>query len=105
MSAKYISKSRAVAARKLGDEMIIMSAADSTLFSLNEVGTAIWQAADGQTPLSQIVQERVCMEFDVPPDLAYNDALEFVEQLARHGILTICDQPMLAARAAESAIT
>ena len=44
MSEKYIARSRAVAARILDGEMIIMSAADSTLFTLSEVGTIIWQA-------------------------------------------------------------
>ena len=52
----YISRSKEIAARQLGDEMIIMSARDSTLFSLNDVGRAIWQAADGQTPLEEIVE-------------------------------------------------
>ena len=103
MTPKYILRSTAVAARKLGEEMIIMSSADSTLFSLNEVATAIWLAADGNTPLSEIVQEGICAEFDVQPDLAYSEALEFVEELARHGILTICDRPMIAARAMGSA--
>ena len=102
MNPKYIAKSTAVAARKLGEEMIIMSAVDSRLFSLNEVATAIWLAADGNTPLSEIVRERICEEFDVQPDLAYSEALEFVEELARHGIMTICDRPMVAARAIES---
>lgn len=89
-----------MAARKLGDEMIIMSAVDSTLFSLNEVATVIWLAANGSTPLSKIVQDRILLEFDIDPQQAYAEALEFVEQLARHGILIIGDQPILAARAA-----
>src|SRR2546425_1066284 len=33
--------------------MIILSAEDSTLFTLSETATAIWQAAGGQTPLNQ----------------------------------------------------
>jgi hypothetical protein len=98
MTPTYVAKSTSVAARKLGEEMMIMSAADSTLFSLNEVATAIWLAADGSTPLSQIVQESICREFDVEPELAYAEALDFVEQLARHGILIVCDQPIIAAR-------
>jgi hypothetical protein len=98
MTPKYVARNTAVAARKLGEEMVIMSAADSTLFSLNEVGTAIWLAADGNTPLSEIVQERICVEFDVPPDQAYIDALQFVEELARHGILNLCDRPIIPAR-------
>ena len=52
MSGKlYVARSTAIAARSLGDETMVMSAADSTLFTLNEVATMIWQAADGATPL------------------------------------------------------
>ena len=94
MSEKYIARSSAVAARELGGEMIIMSAADSTLFSLSEVATVIWQAADGRTPLSEIVERRVCEEFDVPLDTAYRDAEAFVEELSSHGILRVSDQPL-----------
>ena len=97
MSPKYIARSTAVAARRLGEEMIIMSASDSTLFSLNEVATAIWLAADGTTSLSQIVQERICREFDVEPDRAYVDAVEFVDQLAGRGLLVVHDQPIVPA--------
>ena len=35
-----------IAARAVGGEMMIMSAKDSTLFTLNEVATAIWEAID-----------------------------------------------------------
>jgi hypothetical protein len=102
MTSKYIAKSMAVAARKLDEEMIIMSAADSTLFNLNEVGTTIWLAADGNTPLCEIVRDRICSEFDVELDQAYADALQFVDQLSRHGILIVCDQPIVPTGAAGS---
>ncbi|HUJ30410.1 MAG TPA: PqqD family protein [Candidatus Acidoferrum sp.] len=95
MTEKYIARSRAVAARILDAEMIIMSATDSTLFTLSEVATVIWQAADGRTPLSQIVRQRVCAEFDVCLDDAYRDAEAFAEDLAGHGILRISDRPIL----------
>jgi Coenzyme PQQ synthesis protein D (PqqD) len=94
MSEKYISRSKSVAARVLGGEMMIMSATDSTLFSLNDVATVIWEAADGRTPLSEIVTQRVCAEFDVPNDVAYRDAEILVEELASHGILSISSQPV-----------
>ncbi len=94
MSEKYIARSSAIAARMLGDEMMIMSAADSTFFSLTPVATLIWQLADGQTPLSEIVEQRVCAEFDVEPDLAYRDAESFVGELAAHGILLVSDHPI-----------
>ena len=94
MTRKYVARSSAVAAREVAGEMIIMSAADSTLFSLNETATAIWRAADGRTPLADIVERYVCQEFDVATDEAFSDATELVEQLARHGILRVSDEPI-----------
>jgi hypothetical protein len=94
VSEKYISRSTSVAARTLGEETIIMSSSDSTLFSLSEVATVIWKAADGRTPLSEIVERQVCAEFDVPLETAYQDAVAFVEELASHGILSISDRPV-----------
>lgn len=94
MPDKYIARSTAIAARVFGGETFIMSAVDSTLFSLNEVGTAIWLAADGNTPLVKIVREKICAEYDVAPEMAYADALQFAEELAAHGILLVSDQPM-----------
>jgi hypothetical protein len=90
----YLAKSTTIAARVLGDETIIMSTVDSTIFMLNPTGTVIWQAADGNTPLSKIVEEKVCAEFDVPIDAASADAQSFVNELAAHGILVISDQPI-----------
>jgi len=92
MSEKYLTRSSAIASRLLGGEMMVMSAVDSTFFTLNEVATVIWQAADGRTPLSQIVS-KVCAEFDVELTTAEIDANHFVEELSQHGILLASDSP------------
>lgn len=94
LSNKYIAKSSAIASRLLADEMIVMSAVDSTLFSLNPTGTIIWEAADGNTPLSRIIEEKVCAEFDIGVEQAYADAERFVNALVEHGILVISDHPI-----------
>jgi hypothetical protein len=94
MSEKYIARSPSVAARRFDDEMIVMSAVDSTLFNLSEVAAVIWQAADGRTPLFEIVRDQVCSAFDVAPDEAYRDAEAFVEDLASHGILQVSASPI-----------
>lgn len=94
MTNKYIARSTAIAARILGGEMMIMSATDSTFFTLNEVATAIWQGADGLTPLSEIVGDRVCSQFEIEPATALSDAQQFVEELAQHGILIVSDTPI-----------
>ncbi len=93
MQETYIAQSKTVAARKLGGEMMIMSSADSTFFTLNEVGSAIWQAADGRTPLSKIAAE-LSLDFEVDPAQALADAQQFVTELSLSGILLVSDQPL-----------
>ena len=51
--------------------MMVMSAVDSTFFTLNEVASTIWRAADGRTPLSEIVAGcEFVQEFDVDREQA-----------------------------------
>src|SRR5438093_11740897 len=99
MTKRYVARSSRIAARALGGEMMVMSARDSTLFTLNEVATVIWQAADGTTPLDEIVERKVCAVFDVEPAVALKDAESLVEELAARGILLVSDQPITAPQA------
>lgn len=94
MSAVYVARATTVAARSLDGEMMIMSAKDSTLFTLNPVGTILWQSADGKTPLAEIVEQKICAEFEVNPTEALKDAEQFVSDLASHGILNVSDGPI-----------
>jgi hypothetical protein len=95
MAEKYIARSSAIAARMLGGEMMVMSITDSTFFTLNEVASVIWQAADGCTPLSEIVADKICHDFDVDRERAQREAERFVDQLSQHGILLVSDQPLM----------
>jgi hypothetical protein len=101
MSETYISRSTNIAARMLAGEMMVMNSVDSTFFTLNEVATAIWQAADGRTPLREIVNHQVCEKFEIDPEQAQADAMQFVTDLARHGILLVSDHPLNEAQAGE----
>ena len=95
MAEKYIARSSEIAARLVGGEMMVMSAADSTFFTLNEVASAIWQAADGRTPLSEIIAGKICQEFDVNPEQAQRGAARFVDELSQHGILLVSEKPLI----------
>jgi hypothetical protein len=95
MTATYIARSSAIASRVLAGETMVMSVLDSTFFTLNQVASTIWRAADGITPLHEIVARDVCQEFDVPVDEALADARQFVRELSSHGILHVSDQPIL----------
>jgi hypothetical protein len=101
MSGKqYVARSPQIAARMMGDEMMIMSAVDSTLFTLNDVATAIWNAADGSNTLEEIVVEKVCEQFEVTHETGMKDAEELVARLAEHEILIVSDHPVAQAAAA-----
>lgn len=101
MSRLFVARNPGVAARSLDGEMMIMSGRDSTLFTLNKTATILWQAADGATPLDQIVEQRICAEFEVEPAQALQDAETLARELASHEILQISEQPI--APAASSA--
>jgi hypothetical protein len=90
----YVARSTMIAARVMGNETMVMSATDSTLFTLDEVATAIWESADGETPLEEIVKKKVCAQYDVSLEVALKDAEVLVEQLAGHGLLLLSDRPI-----------
>ena len=89
----YILRSDNVAARQIGDELMIMSASDSALFSLNETAALLWRAADGKTTLAEIVMRDICPAFDIDAETALRDAAELAHGLAERGILQVGNQP------------
>jgi hypothetical protein len=94
MSDLYIARGRRLAARTLATETVILKADDSGLYVLNEIGTLLWSAADGVTPLASIVERVICPRFDVDAVSACEDAAEFVRALGDHDILTVSDRPI-----------
>jgi hypothetical protein len=93
MNDCYVARNPVVAARAIGGAVVIMSA-DSHLFTLNEVASAIWNAADGTTLLSEIVEKVVCAEFEVDLAAAQSDAEQLVIDLSRHGVLLVSKEPI-----------
>src|ERR1700751_2609090 len=94
MSRLYLARNPRVAARSLDGEMMIMSGRDSTLFTLNRTATILWQSADGTTTLKEIVERKICTEFEVEPAEALQDAEALARDLASHGILQLAEEPI-----------
>ena len=94
MTDRYIARAPDVAARTIGEELMVMSGRDSSLFSLNETAAALWDLADGTTPLAELVERHICAEFDVDPAEALADAEALTDDLAAHGILIVSDAPI-----------
>jgi hypothetical protein len=90
----YIARNPRVAARILDGEVMIMSGRDSKLFSLNRTATILWQSADGVTPLEQIVEQRICSEFDVGRQQALEDAETLAHELAGYEIMQVSEEPI-----------
>jgi hypothetical protein len=90
----YVGRNPAVAARKFDGEMMIMSCRDSTLFILDEMGTTIWESANGLVTLAEIVASKICTDFDVQYERALLDAEAFAEALAERGIVLISSDPI-----------
>jgi hypothetical protein len=90
----FVVHSKAIAARGLGAETMVMSATNSTLFVLNEVASVIWKAIDGTTPLRELVAHEVCTKHNIALDVALEDAEAVVRGLAQHGILILSEKPI-----------
>jgi hypothetical protein len=88
----YPEQNPKAAWRVYDGEAVIVSPEDSTLHTLNAVGTVIWEAADGRTAMDAIVG-RVCDAFEVDPATAARDTAAFVDSLRQRGLLTVLDVP------------
>jgi hypothetical protein len=94
MKLAYVARHPMTASRELGGEMIVLSAGDSRLFTLNGAGALIWKAADGRTLLQDIVARTVCVEYDVNAAVAQADAETFVAEMIAHGVMVSGDAPI-----------
>ena len=88
MPEAYLTQSSRTAWRVYDGEAVLLCPDDSTLNTLNAVGTLIWESADGKTPVSTIVA-RICDDFDVDPERAERDTMAFIEKLRERGLLTV----------------
>jgi len=94
MLNRYLARRTGLAADAPDGGLLVMSPVDSTFLTLNEVAAEIWRAADGMTRLDHIVDDRICAAFDIDPALARRDAVEFVDELYRLGLLRVSPEPL-----------
>lgn len=76
-----VTRNKDVAWRIIEGEAILISAEDSMLHSLDEVGTRIWELADGSNTIKQIAQ-KIFDEYEIDLETAQDDVVEFVTNLA-----------------------
>jgi len=92
MLDRVVSRNKDVAWRIIENEAILISAEDSMLHSLDEVGTRIWELSDGSNTVEQII-DTIFEEYEVDRETAEKDVIEFVTNLASEklGLLIVSE--------------
>jgi methyltransferase-like protein len=90
---RYPVKKKDIAHRVLGDEAMVANLSQSSFYSLNPVGTFIWEHCDGRHSIKDI-SEAMAAEFTVSPQDALQDCLQFVQELTQEGLLFWSDTPV-----------
>lgn len=68
-------------------QVVILEYESGTYFTLNEVGSRIWQLlAQGNTV--QVIQEQLLQEYEVSEDRLRQDLLNIVNQLRAKGLIS-----------------
>ncbi len=57
-----------------------------SIYTLNEVGTLIWELIDGKNNVNQIIGA-VCNAYEVTPEPAEKDTLEYLTSLEETGLV------------------
>ena len=83
-----LAREPGIVARAIAGETILVPvskrAQDMGLFTLNEVGSFVWERLDGERPLARIADE-LTEAFEVDAARAREDLLDFGRQLAEAG--------------------
>jgi hypothetical protein len=77
--------------RQIAGETLIIPIASQVgdldaIYTLNEVGSRIWALLEDLTPVTRIA-ETVAAEYDVAPDEATKDVVEFLASLEAKGLI------------------
>lgn len=88
---KHFNKKSGLVTRKISGETIIVPVEGhvcdmDAIYTLNEVGSVIWQLIDGHNTLDKIVAA-VCDEYDVTPEEAHRDVVELIDSLEATGLI------------------
>lgn len=83
------------ASRVIDGEAIIINLDSGIYYSLNEVGTAIWELADGNRTIREIAKA-ICDEYAVDHEEAEKDTLEVVNDLVGQGLVIVGESPFSA---------
>jgi len=91
-TSKYVIKQGGCVTRDIVGETIIVPIRGQvgdldSIYTLNEVGSAIWRLIDGQTSVAQIA-EAVAQQYNIGVEQATQDVTEFLGSLETTGLIS-----------------
>jgi hypothetical protein len=89
---KYPKRNSDLAFRLIENETIIVSPQEGLARVLNESGSRIWELLDANTTIRDII-DRIILEFEISPEKAQQDVLDFLQELQSKKMVEINDQP------------
>lgn len=75
-----------VVGEQLDGTVVVLRLADGAYYSLNDVGSRIWELCDGATPIEAIVTT-IIAEYDGEAEAVEADVLELLAGLRAEGLL------------------
>lgn len=75
----------------VGDELLMMSAAEGKYFNLNDVGSRIWALLEQPMSIEALVLA-LTSEYDVDAATAREQVVEFTDALRERGLLVPTDE-------------
>ena len=90
MIAKYDTVSAAPhqVSTTLGTESVILELQAGTYFSVNEVGTAVWNYLQQPRHVTDVIAH-IVNKYEVSPDQAEAEILSFLQSLVDKGLVTV----------------
>jgi hypothetical protein len=89
---RYFRRNRNVSWRKLENKCILLHLDSAMYYTLDQVGSFIWEAMDGKTPL-QAIHKQIVDQYDIDADTAKSDFLGFVEDLIEEDLVEPHEAP------------
>jgi len=74
--------------QKVDDETILLDSNTNEYFSINEIGTFIWETLEEKKDLNK-VKEEIISNYEVDEKQVENDILNFIQEVANKGLITI----------------
>lgn len=91
MSGQFVSLSSDAIAQEVSGETVILDLRSEQYFSLDTVGTRIWQLLQ-KSPDLEVAYSQLLEEFDVKPDQLRSDLDDLIVSLVKEGLVTTSPQ-------------